>query len=221
MIGRQLIANLKVEASRVGYRRALEGSLYKTANRFVSMRRLEVIHLTRDRLAPLDRAKYASTTSRWATEQELLEMRVEGTWDITDQLIAGFRAGDRCLLSFVDGKRAGYTWVHTAGRPLLAPSLRISIPDDYVYNFAGFTRPEFRGCGLQPYRHHAILSSPEWRERKGMIGFVHCVNWSSRRGQAKSGYQLLGMLALVGTRDRFVALFSNELKQLGIRRLDA
>jgi hypothetical protein len=81
--------------------------------------------------------------------------------------------------------------------------------------------PEFRGCGLQPYRHHEILSRPEWRERKGMIGFVHCVNWSSRRGQSKSGYQPLGTLSLIGTHDHFLALFSRELEEFGIQRLDA
>jgi hypothetical protein len=221
MIGRRLLEDFKAEASRVGYGRALERSIYKTANRFVCLRRLEIIHLTRDRLAPLDRARYASTTSRFATEPELLEMRAEGKWDLGDELLAGFRAGDRCLLSFVGGERAGYTWVHTDGRPLLAPGLRISIPEDYVYNFAGFTLPEFRGCGLQPYRHHEILNRPEWRDRKGMIGFVHCVNWSSRRGQSKSGYQPLGTLSVIGTHGHAIALFSSQLEELGIRRLEA
>jgi hypothetical protein len=223
IVSRQFIQNVKAEASRVGYGRALERSLYNTANKFVCLRRLDIIHLTRDHLAPLETAKYASTTSRLASEQELLDMQTEGMWDISDELLAGFRAGDSCLLSFVGRKLAGYTWVHTGGRPLLVPGLRISIsiPNDYAYNFAGFTLPEFRGCGLQPYRHHEILSRPEWRERKGMIGYVQCINWSSRKGQSKSGYQPLGSISLVGTLKHFTVLLSSELKQLGIRRLDA
>ena len=219
-LDRQFIENFKVEASRIGYGRALERSLYYTANKFVSLRRLEIIHLTRDRLAPLDPTKHAGVSSRLATEQELLAMQADGTWNIDDEAIGRFRTGDSCLLSFVDGRRAGYTWVHTSGRPRLMPGVRISIPEHYVYNFHGFTLPEFRGYGLQPYRHHQILSRPEWRDRKGMIGYVHCVNWSSRRGQSKSGYQPLGSIALVGTLDRFAVLLSSELKQLGIRRID-
>lgn len=220
IVSRQTIDKVKDEASRVGYRRALEQSLYNTANKFVCLRRLEIIHLTRDHLTPLEPAKYANITSRLATEPELLAMRAEGTWDISDELLAGFRAGDRCLLSFVDGARAGYTWVHTASRPRLYPGLRISIPEDYAYNFAGFTLPKFRGYGLQPYRHHEILNRPEWRDRKGLIGYVQCINWSSRRGQSKSGYQPLGSISLVGTLDRYAALLSSELKKLGIRRID-
>lgn len=214
------IAKVKDEAARVGYGRAIERSLYDTANRYVSLRRLEIIHLTRDHLPPRRSEDHAHISSHLATEQELLDMQAEGTWDITAELLALFRAGDRCLLSFVRGRRAGYTWVHTAGRPRLLPGLRISIPDDYAYNFAGFTLPEFRGCGLQGYRHHELLGRPEWGDKKGLIGFVQCINWSSRRGQAKSGYRPLGAISLIGTRNRFTALFSRELTQLGIRRLD-
>jgi len=221
MVSRQFIDKLKDEASRVGFGRALEQSLYNTANKFVCLRRLEIIHLTRAHLAPLEPAKHASISSRLATEQELLAMQAEGRWNIDDELLDGLRAGDSCLLSTVGGKLAGYTWVHTAGRPRLLAGLRISIPDDYLYNFAGFTLPEFRGYGLQPYRHHEILHRPEWRERTGMIGFVQCINWSSRRGQSKSGYQQLGSISLIGSLNRFTVLLSSELKQLGIRRLDA
>ncbi len=221
MVSRQFIQNVKDEASRVGYPKAIERSLYNITNKYVCLRRLEIIHLTRDHLAPLDPAKYANITSRLATEQDLLAMRAEGRWSITDELLDGFRDGDSCLLSFVDGKRAGYTWVHTAGRPLLIPGLRIRIPDDYLYNFAGFTAPEFRGVGLQPYRHHEVLRRPEWRGCKGMIGYVQCINWSSRRGQTKAGYQPLGSISLVGTLNRFTVLLSSEVRKAGIRRLDA
>jgi hypothetical protein len=221
IVSRGFIQNVKDEASRVGYGRALERSLYNAANKFVSLRRLEIIHLTRDHLAPLEPIKHAITTSRLATEDDLLEMKAQGKWNIDNELLAGFRAGDSCLLSSVGGKLAGYTWVHTGGRPRLIPGLRISIPADYAYNFAGFTLPEFRGYGLQPYRHHELLSRPEWRDRKGMIGYVQCINWSSRRGQTKSGYRPLGTLSLVGTLSRFTVVLSSELKKFGIRRIDA
>lgn len=207
------------EASRAGYGRALWSFLYYSANSIFQFRRFEIIYLTRDFLAPLDVAKYTDHSSRLATEDDLEKMRADGTWDLSEDLIDGFRRGDRCLLSFVGGKLAGYTWVHVAGRPKLIPGLQISIPEDYGYNFAGFTLPEFRGCGLQPYRHHEILKHPEWDAKKGMIGYVECTNWSSRRGQTKSGYQNLGYLTLMGTRNRFLALLSADLRKLGIRRL--
>lgn len=220
MTAPRLLGGLQAEAARVGYARAIERSLYKTANQLFCMRRLEVIHLTRDRVAPLTRPE-AAITSRLATEHDLLEMRADGRWNLDDDLLDGFHAGDHCLLSFVDGERAGYTWVHTGGRPLLMPGLRIRVPTDYVYNFAGFTLPEFRGHGLQPFRHHALLDRPEWRGCRGLLGYVHCTNWSSRRGQTKSGYQPLGTISLLGTHRRFVVRMSRELARLGIARIDA
>jgi hypothetical protein len=220
VIGREAIASLQADIARVGYARAIERSLYDTANRFVCLRRLDVIRLSRDELEPLPPTQ-ANIVSRIATETDLLAMQAAGIWNIGDDNLAGFRAGDRCLLSYVDNKLAGYTWIHTRSRPLLIPRLRLRIPDDYLYNFAGFTAPAFRGFGLQGHRHHAILERDEWRDRKGLLGYVQCVNWSSRRGQSKSGYRPLGSIVLVGTHDHFAVLLSSELEALGIRRLDA
>ena len=212
------VTTIKAEASRVGLPRAVERSVYLGVNRYVTARRLDVIHLTREHLAPSEPAA-TKIKSRLATEDDLQRMRSEGRWDVGEELLAAHRAGDRCLLSYIDGKLAGYTWVHAAGTPHLFEGLRLRIPDEYLYNYAGFTHPEFRGHGLQAYRHHEILRRPEWRDRKGLLGYVQCVNWSSRRGQTKSGYRPLGWLGLVGTRSRFAVFVSRELEQLGIRRI--
>ena len=214
-----IIRNFKSEASRVGYGKAAWQFLYEIVNRLLHIRRFDVIFLTREHLLPLDPAKYARHGSRLATEADLQRMRHEGGWHIGDELIDGFRNGDACLLSTVDGKIAGYTWVHTLGRPLLIPGLRISIPGNYAYNFAGFTPPEYRGYGLQPFRHHEVLNRPEWRDKVGMIGYVDATNFSSKKGQSKSGYQRLGRLTLIGSKKHFIVLVSQELKQLGIRRV--
>ena len=216
-----IIRNFKSESDRVGIGKAVWQFLYDAANRLLHIRRFDVIHLTRDHLLPLDPGKYTKHASRLATEDDLLGMKEAGNWQIGDELIRGFRNGDACLLSTVDGKIAGYTWIHTLGRPLLIPGLRISIPSQYAYNFAGFTPPEYRGFGLQPFRHHEVLNRPEWRDKVGMIGYVDVTNFSSKKGQSKSGYQRLGRLTLVGSKRHFVVLVSPELKKMGITRLPA
>lgn len=212
--------NLRSEGVQIGHKRALTNLGYQAANKLVNIRRFEVIVLKRENLVPIDPVKYSNISSRLATEEDLNKMSAEGKWQMTEELKESFRDGDSCLLSFVDGNLAGYTWVHTAGHPRLIPGLRISVPENYGYNFAGFTLPEFRGNGLQPYRHNEILNRPEWNEKVGMIGYVECTNWSSKKGQAKSGYQRLGDLMLVGTGDLLKVIFSKELKKMGIRRLD-
>lgn len=213
--------NLKEQSSRVGYRRAVSHLVYQKANAVFSVRRFDVVYLNHDFLTPLDPAKYTGISSRLATEEDLLKMRAEKKWLITDELMENFRQGDSCLMSFVNDNLAGYTWIHTAGCPRLVPGLTVSIPENYGYNFAGFTLPEFRGFGLQSYRHHAILNRPELGGKTGMIGYVDATNWSSKKGQAKSGFQKLGTLTLVGTKNRFKVIVSEELKKFGIRRLDA
>lgn len=212
--------NFKSEGEKIGHGRALTNIGYRAANKFVNIRRFEIIVLRRENLVPIDSGKYSNISSRLATEKDLNKMAAEGKWQMTDELRESFQGGDSCLLSFMDGNLAGYTWVHTAGRPRLISGLRISVPENYGYNFAGFTLPEFRGSGLQPYRHHEILNRPEWGEKIGMIGYVDSTNWSSKKGQAKSGYQKLGDLMLVGAGDHLKVIFSKELKEMGIGRLD-
>jgi hypothetical protein len=214
-----LVQNIKSEATRVGYGRALQRSFHSIAKKYVQLRHLELIYLTREFLPPLDPGRFASHSSRIATENDLFTMREQGEWNITDELMAGFLTGDKCLLSFVDNNLGGYTWVHSGGRPEIVPGLRIRIPDDYIYNFAAFTHPSFRGMGLQSFRHHEILARTEWSSRTGMIGYVERTNWSSKKGQSKSGYQSLDHLTLLGYGERLFARFPEAIENFGIQRI--
>ncbi|MBL7716951.1 MAG: hypothetical protein JNL01_15915 [Bdellovibrionales bacterium] len=217
----QIFSNIRAATKRVGLIRALQQFVAYALNKAFVFSRFDVIYLTRDRLVALKPEKYVGYETRIATETDLLEMKKDPAWEITDELFSGFKNGDVCLVSYVGGKRAGYTWVHTKGQPRLVPGLRISVPDDYIYNFAGYTHPDFRGAGLQPYRHNQTLNRPEWKDKKGMIGYVAATNFSSKQGQSKSGYQPLGTIRLIGFKGKFFALFSKELSQLGIRKLSS
>lgn len=217
--GAGVLANLRDEATRVGYRRALQRSFYSVAYQHCHLRRIEFIHLRREFLAPFDNFRFASYASRFATESDLLEMKREGKWKISEELLKNHRDGQKCLLSYVGDTLAGYTWVNDTGRAEILPGLRITIPHEYVYNFAGFTLPEFRGFKLQSYRHHEALGRPEWRARVGMLGYVESSNWSSKRGQAKTGYRTLHQMTLVGNEGRLAAHVPQSLKALGIRRV--
>jgi len=214
-------SNLMDEASRVGYGKAIQRSMYSVTNKHLQIRRVEVICLEREHLNARAPKNDTALSSRLATEEDLLAMREAGRWDISNELLEDFRSGNSCLLSYVDGNLAGYTWIHNDGRPQILPGLRIRVPEEYLYNYAGYTDPEFRGRKLQSFRHDAVLNLPQWRSKKGMFGYVECTNWSSKKGQSKSGYTKVGEVSLIGRGNRFLAHFSNELKSLGIRRLHA
>jgi hypothetical protein len=132
-----------------------------------------------------------------------------------------FEQGDTCLLSYVDDALAGYTWAHSAGCPELVPGLRISVPHEYLYNFAAFTLSDYRGCGLQSFRHHELLNGDRWRDKKGLLGFVLHTNYSSRRGQGKSGYQKIGSIWLIGGKTHFIASIGRSLRSMGVKRIGA
>lgn len=193
----------------------LEGML----NVFMFSDCLHVIVLERTALKPLDPAATGKFDSRIATEAELHTMSSDPRWEINDTKLNFFRKGDCCVLSLVDGEPAGYTWVDTTGSPELIPGLTLSIPAEYIYNYAGLTLPDFRGSGLQTYRHHSLLNNERWRNRSALLGYVRATNFASQKGQFKSGYRKVGTLWLLGTRNHFIAIPSKGLAELGIRRL--
>lgn len=212
---------LKENISRYGLFRALLRALDGVLNTYFRFDRLYIIVLDRESLKLPSKINVDRLSSRFATYDELLQLRQDPKWDraISDELMRCYEEGDRCLLSFCDGQLAGFTWAHRAGRPRILPGLRISIPDQYVYNHNGYTLSEFRGHSLQPYRHSALMNHPDLANRTGLIGFVKYTNWSSQKGQGKSGYRTIGSLWLIGTKRMFAAFLSPGLKKMGIRRI--
>lgn len=213
------LAMLRDLRSRYGTLALLQHVLHRALNAVVFFDCMHIIVLERGQLRPLDAAPAATLRSRLATRADLEAMRANPALGINATKLANFDAGDACLLSYAGDALAGYTWAHTLGRPELIPGLRITVPDSYVYNYAALTLPEFRGLGLQPYRHHQLLDSGLWRDKRGLLGYVFQTNYASRKGQAKSGYRKIGSIWLLGRRHRFVTWFSPALRRLGIRRL--
>ena len=199
--------------------RALKHAVYRLINRFLYFDCLHIIVLDREDLRPLDPDRTDKLSTRIATLEDLEAMAKQGCWEINPTKMKFYHQGDTCLLSYVDGKLAGYTWAHTRGCPELVPGLKLSVPRDYLYNFAGFTHPEYRGYGLQSFRHHALLNHRGWGDKKGLLGFVIHTNYRSRRGQGRSGYRRIGDIWLMGGKSRFYAHIGRSLRGMGIERI--
>jgi len=206
--------------SRFGEAKTLQHAVFRLINRFFYFDCLHIIVLNRENLKSLDSTNAHRLSTRIATLEDLKEMEKQGCWHIHQRKIEFFNQGDTCLLSYVDNKLAGYTWAHTNGCPELVPGLRLSVPYEYLYNFAGFTHPDYRGYGLQSYRHHELLNHHRWRDRKGLLGFVIHTNYSSKRGQDKSGYKKIGNIWLIGSKSHFCALIGKNLRSMGIKRIN-
>jgi hypothetical protein len=206
--------------SRFGEAKTLKHVIFRLINRLCYFECLHIIVLSRENLKPLDPTNSHRLSTRIATLQDLKEMEKQGCWHIHQRKFEFFDQGDTCLLSYVDDQLAGYTWAHTNGCPELVPGLRLSVPPEYLYNFAGFTHPDFRGCGLQSFRHHELLNHPRWREKKELLGFVAHTNYSSQRGQDKSGYKRKGNIWLIGSKSHFYAFIGKNLQSMGIKRIN-
>ena len=219
MLVKTALQELKDVHSRFGFAAAALFLTHRLINKIVFLERLNVIVLDRDRLRPLKPDPRVKLTSRLATLQDLEALHQDPLWEVDEDKLQYFHAGDSCLLSYADGQLAGYTWAHTLGHPELIPNLTISVPDSYLYNYAGLTLKEFRGVGLQPYRHHALLNHEKWQNKKGLLGYVKHMNFASRHGQEKSGYRTIGSIWMFGRPRSFRVYISKSLRNIGVKRL--
>lgn len=205
--------------ARFGVAATLQHALYRLVNTVAFFEWIHIIVLDRAQVRPPDAARAERFTARFATLEDLEAMAADPRFAIGPARLEGYRAGESCLLSYVDDELAGYAWAHDLGRAQILPGFVVSVPNQYLYNYAAVTLPQYRGLGLQPYRHHQLLGSGPWQDKSGLLGFVMHTNFASRRGQAKSGYRTIGWICLVGSRRHFRAFFSGSLRRMGIRRL--
>lgn len=213
------VKTLKELRSRFGAAKMLEHAFFRIVNRFFHFDCLHIITLDRENLKPLDPTKTKRLSSRIATLEDLQEMEKQGCWRMEGKMEL-FNRGDTCLLSYVDNKLAGYTWVLTNGsNSFVVCGLRLNVPDGYLYNFWGWTDPAFRGHGLQSYRHHEILNHPQWKHIKGLLGYRVHTNHSSKRGQDKSGFKRIGNVYIIGRKSKVYAYVQKHLRNMGIKRV--
>ena len=211
---------LKELGSRFGIMKALRHAAFRLVNKLLHFDCLHVMVLDRENLRPLDPAIAGRLSTKIATLEELKEMKKQGGWGLPENAVEYFNRGDTCLLSYVDNNLAGYTWALESGCPTLVPGLILSLPHEYVYNFCDFTHPDFRGYGLQSFRHHALLNHPLWRDRKGLLDYVVHTNHSSRRGHYKGGYRRAAKIYIIGWGSRVYAHLGRNLLDMGIKRTD-
>jgi GNAT superfamily N-acetyltransferase len=206
--------------SRFGTARTLQFAIFRQINKFFYFDCLHIIILNRENLRPLDPAMTARISAKIATREEIVEMEKQACWGLPPKALEYFDRGDTCLLSYVDNKLAGYTWALKSECPTLVEGLTVSAPHEYLYNFCGFTHPDYRGYGLQSFRHHALLNHQRWKDRKGLLGFVVHTNRSSKRGQQKSGYRTIGKIYIIGTKSKVFTYIGKSLRNMGIKRIN-
>jgi hypothetical protein len=156
--------------------------------------RLFLIVLTTPRPTPAAEQASKNHTFRFASRDELVRFSKQPEAKLYERDIASFDTGNRCLLQ-LDGERlVGYSWVGTARLVELMWGLHFNMPDDMVYNYNGFTVPDYRGTSYQALRHLKILELSREHGTRRLFGYVDHLNYASLRGVEKSGYQRVGVV---------------------------
>jgi len=135
-------------------------------------------------------------TFRFATVEEVSELRSQSDIPLGDNDVVAAATGDRCLLQLDGDTLAGYAWI--AGSPLvyIAEGVHFNLPNDTVYNYKAFTPPEYRGHGFQALRHLKLLEVLRGEGKHRLFGYVDRLNFSSLKGVHKSGYRRVGTLTI-------------------------
>jgi hypothetical protein len=188
-------------------------------NRWMRLERLIFVALPRQGLRPPQGNTEVRFSASFASAEQLARLARDPVWQINSVKLDNFRAGDCCLLSFVDGQLAGCGWASTRASMEITPGLIMTLPANYLYSYAGLTLRPYQGLGLQSFRHRTMLEEPRWSHRMGLFSFARHTNFASRASQRRSGFQAAAVVWVIGVANRFVVIRSPGAHRLGLRRI--
>lgn len=188
-------------------------------NQYFCFNCMHFIQLDRENLKPPNPARLHRLSTRIATREDIQEMEKQGCWQLPSKVFERFDRNNYCLLSYIDNNLAGYTWVLDDGDCAVFGDIKLIGPEGYLYNWAGFTLPQYRGHGLQSFRHYELLNHPRWKDKKGLVGYVSHTNYRSKQGQRKSGYIGVGKVYVIGRKSNIHAFIGEELLKNGFKRM--
>lgn len=143
----------------------------------------------------IDAAK--THTFKFASGEEMEVLSRSPEYGIKDIDVERVRTGAiKCLLQMDEQNLVGYACVWGNQLAFITDGFHINLPDDTIYNYKGYTNPEYRGYGFQALRHLQLLNMLEQQGVKRLFGFVDHLNGKSLKGVRKSGYIPVGELKI-------------------------
>jgi len=115
----------------------------------ISFRRIRIgcFYMLRYSGIPKLRNTIGRATVRICTINDLVEMgSLQGKHKI---MSARYESGDRCIIATCDGKIVGYEWFSVRRQNIEDRYLyKITIPDDSIYCYDAYIKPEYRISGI-------------------------------------------------------------------------
>lgn len=217
MLSNRIFDDLKRDIKYFGMGRTIIRSVYKFIRKFIFFEILYIILNDRDNLKKPKLKVEENLSFKIATKEDLTKLMSKKEYDINEEKIELHNKGAICLLICSDGEVAGYTHADVSGKPALKPYLKLEIPDNMLYNFAGLTAPKYRGRGHHGIRHYELMQLPQCLNKKYMMGYVEFHNFAALRGDKKSGYKKIGFITIIGIGNKKFKRLSKSLKKYNIR----
>ncbi len=166
-----------------------------------------------------DRRLKSGFAGRFLTSFEIASFAIDPANDLSVDFASRPTAGLDYCFGIVDRERlASYSWYavrsiegeHHVGVPM-------SFPANMAYMYKAFTHPDYRGKALYGIGVTKALEGLASRGVTRLVTSVNRVNFASRAGCHKIGFQSLGNLWTLGTAARRIAWVPHAARQLGIQ----
>ena len=165
--------------------------------------RMILVVLSEPRPSPEAAAAATHHIFRFAVLDDLVRLAEARNANIFERDVASLQNGNRCLLQLDGDQLVGYTWISSSALIDLNWGFHVNLPDDMIYNYNGYTAPEYRGTAYQSLRHLKVLEHIRAEGKVRLLGYVDHLNYKSLRGVAKSGYERVGVLRGVRRKGKF------------------
>jgi hypothetical protein len=137
-------------------------------------------------------------TAGFLTEEMLRKFAQDPGTYLSEEWIERARLhGDECL-GICDGETlAAYGWYAHKPVPIDPEDILLYFNNDYVYMYAGFTRPEYRGQRLHGIGMSLALQHYLNRGYKGLVSCIESHNFDSLKSSLRMGYVEFGTLYIL------------------------
>lgn len=135
--------------------------------------------------------------------------------DMTSNFIKkAIEKNDCCYGIFKDDELISYGW-YSNKTTEITDDLQIQFKSNYIYQYKGFTRSQFRGKRLHAIGMAKALQSLSDSGVDGLLAIVESTNYNSRKSVYRMGYRDFGIIIVfkIGKQYRFINL--GQCKEYG------
>lgn len=190
-----------------GVKATLYHAAYRAANRVAHLAVWDALAITLERVDPSFLADPQRASGRMVDPESLRPYVARPDSMLTDAFLdeAGAK-GDRCYAFFHGNVLASYGWY--TSRPTrvheISDDLVLHFDPAWVYMYAGYTHPDYRGRRLHAVGMSAALEALTREGKKGLVSYVDASNDASLRSCARMGYETFGRVMILEVAKQYV-----------------